>query len=103
MNCKFCNAELIQYLSYDQTLKTCTNCNPNVIYQFSQNLAKINVIWINYNKKDKDYFVRIDYLELDTFIFRYNSKGSKVISINQILDITPSNFDQKLKLFLTFD
>lgn len=110
MNCKFCNSELIiSELSFlalligdDVEEYYCDFCPVSVGYFIRNNEIISSIIYSNNRWYLPCFQLNLDYLSTKSALIYtdYNAKDHIIFSINSIPNITPSNFNEKLKLYL---
>lgn len=112
MNCTFCNNELIltaistENIDYDDIFEYYCDCCPVSVSFFINKNFKNNEIasctlysneWrIPFYQLDLDYV----YSKSTLIYIDRNYKASTIFSIDSILNITPYNFNKKLKLYI---
>lgn len=112
MNCPFCNNVLIDSYSRKEYDATCDSC-PNTKFYVDRN-EKLDTITIGFIHHNNEFEVDIEYDSNKTIFFQrvltpetsvslsLSPRWKVIISINEILSITPSNasyyFDRILKM-----
>lgn len=101
MNCYFCNKELsisTQYVGTDvASCEKCSNSIINAYHYFNTNSDKLRAIALY---KPFDIMVQLQFDK--NFSTISCSNMPKIINFPYILNITPNNFLDKIKLFITF-
>lgn len=107
-NCKFCKSDLT--LSQFSYWYSCHKCSYDCLFRFDNNdkldIAIINYSYFGHNSDCKiKYNIHFDFSLNQTTIYKIQeSELDEVILFkdNQILNITPYNFEEKTKILLVF-
>jgi hypothetical protein len=102
MFCPYCNQNMIQH---DVALEywTCAACRVE-----GQSSKDVEFIWIFCNIKGQEYSVCLDSITNNTRVTQWERTadgfgvGTTIVMVPILLDITPSNIEQKLKLYMVF-
>lgn len=116
MKCEFCKSELRE-LELKELVNDsipgfpnfiCENCPNNVFYtcKYPKKNDSITIAPILSIRKLNNYFFlllnKVNKTTTLYFVHDYMDKYQTIYRIDKLLDITPSNFDDKIKTIITF-
>lgn len=99
MNCIYCNQLCKQFAPYSIRYK-CISCKTNFYIYDNQ----MNSIDIEYKDENRTYLVNL-LMYSNTSVVSYTISNSNIVilaEVNRILNITPQNIKEKIKLYMVF-